>query len=138
MYFWIGRPHAGHRQMLFATPGGRPSEVPHALVHVAHAGLFVRDNPSAYFACDRCGLAFRLRVEDGANPTEAEVRAALDSTSAEEVVARAAVSGRETSSEDRARLTYTSRAQSDRALEAGRLLDMIVAETPAIEGFDDE
>ena len=143
MQFWIGRPNFGHRQMLFATQGGRPSEVPHAVIHTPHAGLFVRDEgaPGAYFACDRCGLALKLRITDGYDPSPTEVRQALEGVSAEEVVSSAARHAPgEITRDEHALATYPRGARGDQASEGGRphvmkMLDEIEA-TPMEDDLD--
>ena len=137
MQFWIGRPNFGHRQMVCAPAGGRPSEVPHAVIHTPHAGLFVRadDDPGAYFTCDRCGLAFKLRITDGYDPSPAEVRQALEGISPEEVVSSAARhSPHEITHDEHALATYPRGTRGDQAVETSRLLDVIEA-TP-MEGDD--
>lgn len=140
MQFWIGRPNFGHRQMLFACNGGRPHEVPHAVIHTPHGGLFVRDarKPDSYFACDRCGFPIRLRITDGYDPTAAEIREALAGASPEEVVSSAANHRPDEEANDkRALATYGAGTRSDQAVETGRLLDLIEA-TPMEDDLDGE
>lgn len=136
MQFWIGYPSVGRRQMLFATNGGRPHEVPHAVVHTAHGGLFVREgnDPSTYFACDKCGATFRLRIEDGCNPSEAEVVEALVGLSPAEVVSSAALHHDDDEASDRKAINSYSRGETrDRAAQRSRALELALREIEELE-----
>lgn len=138
MKFWIGYPATGNRQMLFATEGGRPKEVPHAVIHTTHGGLFTRTNHSAYFACDRCGATLRLRVEDGCDPSEAEIVEALTDLRPEEVVSSAALhrNQHDEAADRRASDSYRRGEERNQAAQRRRALDAL-AEIEATPGGDD-
>jgi hypothetical protein len=115
--------------MLFATEGNGAHEVPHVITHRPHGGLFVREprDPDSHFACNRCGLPFRLRVTDGMCPTEAQIREALAGASPEEVVPNPHVHREEAAADRRALQSYAARERSDQAAETRRALIEIEA-----------